>query len=64
MGGRQECNRGILAKAEMLADSMRVIQSHFYPLYGGDFMKFAMEVEWKIDSLGRLVIKQARPWVD
>jgi hypothetical protein len=52
------------AQAELLADCMSVIKRHFLPLYGGDPYAFAMEIEWKIDSLGKLMIKQARPWID
>jgi len=52
------------AQAEQLADRMSQIRSRFYSLYGGDYSKFAMEIEWKISSTGQLVIKQARPWVE
>ena len=51
------------AQAELLADQMARIQSHFRPLYGSP-PGFAMELEWKIDAQGRLAIKQARPWID
>jgi phosphoenolpyruvate synthase/pyruvate phosphate dikinase len=52
------------AQAEQLADRMNVIHRRFRTLYGGDFDTFAMEIEWKINSAGQLVIKQARPWVE
>ena len=51
-------------QAEALADDMSLIKRHFYPLYGGDPMTFAMEIEWKVDRRNQLVIKQARPWVE
>lgn len=50
-------------QAELLADQMRTIKSHFRSLYGGN-SAFAMEIEWKIEANGSLVIKQARPWID
>lgn len=52
------------AQAEELAVNMQRIRNHFYLLYGGDYYSFAMEIEWKIDASGKLVIKQARPWID
>jgi hypothetical protein len=52
------------AQAEQLANRMATIHSRFYQLYGGDFASFAMEIEWKINSSGQLLIKQARPWVE
>ena len=50
---------------ESLVEQLRRIQTHFQGLYGraGD-PSFAMDVEFKIDVEDRLVIKQARPWVD
>ena len=51
-------------QAEQLADRMRDVQNHFLPLYHGNYYTFAMEIEWKIDSAGKLIIKQARPWID
>jgi hypothetical protein len=51
-------------QAEQLADRMNAIHRRFYPLYGGDFYEFAMEIEWKVNRTGQLMIKQARPWVE
>ncbi len=58
----------ILTKAQIfeLADTMRLINLHFRPLYQvprGD-RQFAMDIEFKITADGRLNIKQARPWID
>jgi pyruvate,water dikinase len=47
-----------------LARNMRIVHRHFRSLYGKqDDDTFAMDLEFKIDSDGKLVIKQARPWV-
>lgn len=50
---------------ELLVQQLQTIDRHFVPLYGrqGD-RSFAMDVEFKIDADGVMVIKQARPWVD
>ena len=49
---------------ERLRRYLIVIHGHFQGLYGvGDGERFAMEIEFKITSEDRLVIKQARPWV-
>lgn len=47
-----------------LREYMDVIHEEFAILYnavGND--RFSMDIEYKIDSTGQLVIKQARPWV-
>jgi hypothetical protein len=50
---------------DLLTEKLRLIQSHFRDVYGqGANAAFAMDVEFKFDATGRLVIKQARPWVD
>lgn len=48
-----------------LVSAMRTIQRHFRQVYDalGD-PDFAMDIEFKVDAMGQLVIKQARPWVD
>jgi hypothetical protein len=58
--------KSVLSDGEVKAlfKSMKVIQEHFAKLYGreGD-PTFSIECEFKIDSKGQLLIKQARPWV-
>ena len=47
-----------------LRDRLAKIHGKFRKLYGqGEDDQFAMEVEFKITKAGKLVIKQARPWV-
>jgi hypothetical protein len=54
------------AQVEELRRAMDRVQQHFRPLYGRprDDKKFAMDLEFKYDAQGKLVVKQARPWVD
>ena len=48
-----------------LRRSMRILTDRFARLYGKeDDPDFAMEVEFKVSSNGRLLIKQARPWIE
>lgn len=53
------------AQVRELTAALEKIQAHFKETYGkqGD-PKFAMDVEFKIDAAGKLIVKQARPWVD
>ena len=47
-----------------LREYMKVIHDEFAILYEAESNdRFAMDIEYKIDSTGRLVIKQARPWI-
>lgn len=50
---------------KQLRKNLGTIHSKFARLYqrDPDDLKFAMEIEFKIDKNGKLVIKQARPWV-
>ncbi|MDA0813097.1 MAG: hypothetical protein O3C21_12020 [Verrucomicrobia bacterium] len=50
-------------QAVELARNMRTIHRHFRELYQSQDDSFAMDIEFKIDTDGKLVIKQARPWV-
>jgi pyruvate,water dikinase len=48
-----------------LTSAMETIQSRFRVLYRAQGNPaFAMDIEFKIDVAGALVVKQARPWVD
>jgi len=45
--------------------AMQAIQRHFRLVYNEQFNQdFAMDIEFKVDVSGQLIIKQARPWVD
>ena len=50
-------------QARDLALRLHFIHLHFKALYNGDD-DFAIEIEFKYDEQNKLVIKQARPWVD
>jgi hypothetical protein len=48
-----------------LTSAMKTIQAHFKQVYGAQLDRdFAMDIEFKVDDAGKLVVKQARPWVD
>ena len=50
---------------DLLREKLRLIQDHFRTVYDQQQNEaFAMDVEFKFDVGGALVIKQARPWVD
>ncbi len=58
--------KAVLTDGEVKAlfKSMKVIQDHFKKLYGKENdPNFSIECEFKITSDGKLLIKQARPWV-
>ncbi|MEW5849885.1 MAG: PEP/pyruvate-binding domain-containing protein [Myxococcota bacterium] len=53
------------AQARELTSVMERIQAHFQRVYGKEQDKsFAMDIEFKIGKDGKLVVKQARPYVD
>lgn len=57
----------VLEKSQVaeLTLSLKAIQDHFRKVYAADTNpSFAMDVEFKFDSGSKLVVKQARPWVD
>ncbi len=48
-----------------LTKALATIQRRFKIVYGAQRNEgFAMDVEFKVNAAGRLVVKQARPWVD
>lgn len=52
------------AQLDLLRQYLSVIHDRFAVLYQAENNPtFAMDIEYKIDSTNRLVIKQARPWV-
>jgi pyruvate,water dikinase len=62
-----EPGKTVLTKDQIseLTGALGTIQERFAQLYGAaNDPAFAMDVEFKIDPGGQLVIKQARPWVD
>jgi hypothetical protein len=45
--------------------AIETIQEHFKDVYGRrGGASFAMDIEFKVDAEGGLVVKQARPWVE
>ena len=50
-------------RAEEICRRLRAIHDRWKERHGTPGLRFAVEIEFKIDSGGRLVIKQARPWV-
>jgi hypothetical protein len=64
---RREANKQILtaSQTELLRQHLGRVHVKFADLYGKslDQSGFAMEVEFKITSDSKLIVKQARPWV-
>ena len=60
-------NKSVMTRAQLteLTGAMAKLQAHFKKLYGAQAdPSFAMDIEFKITAAGKLVVKQARPWVD
>lgn len=51
------------SQLKQLRGFMKAIQEHFSKIYNSRDSGFAMDIEFKVDREGRLVIKQARPWL-
>ena len=51
------------SQLESLAGHLGAIHAHFKTLFGAGTSDFAVDVEFKVDAAGKLVIKQARPLV-
>jgi len=50
---------------EHLHRVLQKIEPHFADLYGAEQAEqFGLDIEFKLDQRNRLVIKQARPWID
>ena len=57
----------VLTRSQLLelTRAMETIQEHFKVVYGRQADDaFAMDIEFKIDASGGLIVKQARPWVE
>ena len=57
----------VLTDAQLLElrRCLRVVHERFAALYDkADDPAFAIEVEFKVERDGRLLLKQARPWVE
>ncbi len=53
------------AQVKTLVKYMERIQAHFKNVYGAENnVHFAMDIEFKVEKDGRVLVKQARPWVD
>jgi hypothetical protein len=59
-------DKRVLTKPQILdlVAKMKLLNKHFKSLYNSSDSSFAMEIEFKITSEGKLLIKQARPWVN
>lgn len=53
------------AQRQDLRCSMRILTQRFARLYDKeDDANFAMEIEFKVNSKGKVLVKQARPWIE